>query len=103
VRWRIVAGNRVERSTDGGATWQAQATGVTGRLTAGAAPSSTVCWLVGTEGVVLRSTDGQTWQRVTFPEAIDLTAVLATSDTNATVTAADGRVFSTTDGGETWK
>lgn len=103
VRWRIVAGDGVERSTDSGVTWQAQATGVTGRLTAGAAPSSTVCWLVGAEGVVLLSTDGRTWQRVAFPEAIDLVAILATDGSNATVTAADGRVFSTTDGGKTWK
>ena len=103
VRWRIVAGVTVERSTDGGTTWQAQSTGVTGRLTAGAAPSRMVCWIVGSGGVVLVSKDGQTWQRVEFPEVVDLVAIVAQNDSSATVTAADGRMFSTTDGGKTWR
>jgi Putative zinc-finger len=41
-RWRIVAGGGVEHSTDGGATWQPQSTGVSVTLTAGAATSSTI-------------------------------------------------------------
>jgi photosystem II stability/assembly factor-like uncharacterized protein len=98
-----VAGTTVERSTDGGVTWQSQSTGAPVRLTAGVAPSSTTCWLVGAGGVVLVSQDGQRWQRVAFPEAIDLTAIRAINGSNATVTAADGRVFSTTDGGKTWQ
>jgi len=103
VRWRIVAGVTVERSTDGGSTWQTQSTGATARLTAGAAPSSLVCWLVGNRGVVLLSKDGQTWQRIEFPEPVDLVAVVAQNDSTATVTAADGRGFTTTDGGKTWR
>jgi hypothetical protein len=103
IRWRIMAGTSVERSTDRGITWQAQSTGAAVRLMAGAAPSPTTCWLVGVGGVVLVSHDGQTWQRVAFPEAIDLTAILATDGLNATVTAADGRAFRTTDGGKTWR
>jgi photosystem II stability/assembly factor-like uncharacterized protein len=103
VRWRIVAGTTVERSIDGGVTWQAQSTGATGRLTAGAAPSVTVCWLVGASGLVLMTRDAQAWERVAFPEAIDLRAVAAVDGLRATVTAADGRVFSTTDGGKTWR
>jgi photosynthesis system II assembly factor YCF48-like protein len=103
VRWRIVAGVTVERSTDGGSRWQAQSTGATGRLTAGAAPSRTICWLVGAGGVVLLSKDGQTWQRVAFSEAVDLVAIRALDDSRATVTTADGREFTTTDGGTTWR
>jgi hypothetical protein len=103
VRWRIVAGNRVERSINAGTTWQAQSTGTSARLTAGAAPSPTVCWLVGPGGIVLVSQDGGTWERVAFPEPADLTAIRATDGSSATTTAADGRVFSTTDGGKTWR
>jgi hypothetical protein len=103
IVWRIVAGTSVERSTDGGVTWQPQWTGAAVRLTAGAAPSPRTCWLVGAGGVVLVSQDGQTWHRVAFPEPIDLTAVRAIDGSNATVTAADGRAFSTTDGGKTWR
>jgi photosystem II stability/assembly factor-like uncharacterized protein len=73
-------------------------------LTAGAAPSASVCWLVGRAGVVLRTTDGRTWRRVPFPEMTDLSAVRAIdADGNvASVSTADGRTFSTTDGGATW-
>jgi photosystem II stability/assembly factor-like uncharacterized protein len=103
VRWRIVASAIVERSTDGGATWQAQSTGTPVRLTAGAAPSPTICWIVGAGGIVLVTRDGGTWERVAVPEAIDLAAILAVDGSNATATAADGRVFVTTDGGKTWR
>jgi hypothetical protein len=102
VRWRIVAGTTVERSTDGGTTWLTQSTGAPVRLVAGAAPSPTVCWLVGPGGVVLLSKDGRTWERAAFPEAIDLTTIVATDGSSATVTAADGRNFTTADGGKTW-
>lgn len=102
ARWRIVAGGGVERSTDGGVTWQPQSTGVNVTLTAGAATSPTICWLVGPGGIVLLSTDGRTWQRAAFPETINLTAVRPADDKRATVVAADGRSFTTTDGGRTW-
>ena len=106
-RWRIVASG-VELSTwrlpaDGGLTWQPQSTGVATPLTAGSAPSPTVCWLVGAVGLVLISTDGAAWQRASLPEAIDLQSVRASDAANATVTAADGRRFATTDGGKSWR
>ena len=102
-RWRTVPGGAVDRSTDGGSTWQRQQTGVTSTLTAGASPSPLVCWLVGQRGIVLLSTDGTAWMRVAFPEPIDLVSVRATDARTATVTASDGRAFDTTDGGTTWK
>ena len=103
VRWRILTAGSVERSVDGGTTWQTQSTGVRATLTAGAAPSPTICWLVGPGGIVVVSIDGRSWQRVGFPESIDLTSVRASDGANATVTAADGRTFTTIDGGKTWR
>jgi len=105
IRWRILrrgTGSTVERSVDGGVTWQAQQTGVSVPLTAGASPSPSVCWLVGASGTVLLSTGGASWQRVAFPEVTDLTSVSATDDKHATVTTSDGRIFITTDGGAKW-
>jgi hypothetical protein len=94
VRWRILSGRIVQRSTDTGATWATQFTAADDvRLTAGVSPSATVCWIVGRSGIVLRSTDGRSWQRVPFPEAVDLTKVTATDARTATVIAADGRTF----------
>jgi hypothetical protein len=101
VRWRV-AGSQVQRSIDAGSTWTPVDLGVTAAITAGAAPTSTVCWLVGRGGVVLLTTDGKTWTRTTTPDATDLSAVRASDARNATVTTADGREFTTTDGGRTW-
>jgi len=103
IRWRILTGGGVERSIDGGVSWQTQSTGATATLTGGAAPAPTVCWLIGPAGIVLLSTDGRTWQRVAVPEAVDLVSIRASDGANATVTAADGRTFTTSDGGRTWR
>ena len=101
-QWRIVSSAIVQRSTDGGSTWQAQQTGVQTALVAGAAPSPSVCWLVGRGGTVLLSIDGRSWRRIAFPEMTDLTSVRARDANTATVTTSDGRTFGTTDGGRTW-
>jgi photosystem II stability/assembly factor-like uncharacterized protein len=83
-------------------TWETQTNGE-GHISAGAAPSTTTCWLVGEGGLVLRSTDGRTWQRVSFPETIDLTGVRAADAANAVVSSLGGRTFTTHDGGRTWQ
>lgn len=100
-RWRL-AGGRIERSTDQGATWIAQDVGTTAALTAAASPAPDVCWVVGRAGTVLVTTDGTTWRRVAFPEAVDLIGVVATNAATAVVVTADGRSFSTKDAGRTW-
>lgn len=105
ARWRVVAGIRVERSLDAGATWISLPIepALTTTLRAGAATSQSNCWLVGGEGVVLVTHDGQTFRRVSVPEVVTLTAVTATDGMRAAVTTRDGRTFSTIDGGLTWK
>ena len=102
IRWRISAGSSIEHSTDGGITWQQQATGTASSLAAGSAPSASICWVVGQDGVVLLSTDGRTWRQVNVPTTTALVSVRATDDRTATVTDADGRTYVTTDGGTTW-
>ena len=103
IRWRIVPGGGVQHTTDSGATWQTQQTGVSVTLTAGASPSSSVCWLVGHGGVVTLSTDATTWRRTAFPETADLVSVTAIDGRTATVTLADGRKMTTTDAGASWR
>jgi len=102
TRWRVLADGRVQRSINGGASWDVIAVDSTLRVTTGAAPSPMVCWLIGPQGVVLRTVDRLHFERLAFPEAVDLTAVQATSDVSATITTRDGRTFTTINGGKTW-
>jgi hypothetical protein len=101
-RWRVGAAGLVQRSIDGGATWQTQSSGVPADLLAASAPSPTVCWAVGRAGTVIVTTDGLTWRRLTFPDTADLVTVVASSALAADVTAADGRKFRTADAGRSW-
>jgi hypothetical protein len=101
--WRIQPDGRVEGSSDRGQTWSQVALGPAPRVAAGSAPTADVCWLVGAEGVVWRSTDGATFVRRPFVEATALVTVVAQDATRATVTTADGRAFTTTDGGGSWR
>jgi photosystem II stability/assembly factor-like uncharacterized protein len=101
IRWRTL-GPALQRSGNSGSSWETVPIETTATLVAGAAPATTVCWVVGSGGVVLLSTDGRTFSRVPFPEPTDLSAIRAVDGRSATVTTADGRRFSTTDAGATW-
>ena len=102
VRWRIVNGRQVERSTSAGADWMPATIDSTSILTAGTAPSSTVCWIIGRNGAVYFTTEGSRFVRLPFPETVDLVAIAAPDDRTATVSAADGRSWRTVDQGRTW-
>lgn len=101
-RWRIVNGQQVERSTDGGTSWTAATFTSPDRLTAGASPSATVCWIVGPRGAVYLTTDGTRFVRLPFTEMADLTSVFASDAVTATVSSGDGRSWRTSDQGRTW-
>jgi len=101
-RWRIVAGRRIERSTNGGTQWEPVSLSSTATLSAGSSPAPTVCWIVGRAGVVYLTTDGVRFTPVSFPESTDLASIQATDDRRATVRTVDGRTFRTEDQGTTW-
>lgn len=103
VRWRIQTAGAVDYTADGGRTWEHVSTGVTMEIVAGSSPSPDVCWLVGSGGLVLVTSNGRTFARVSAPVDADLTAVQASDARTAVVTAADGRAFATDDGGLTWR
>jgi Putative zinc-finger len=103
VAWRFGQDGVIEKSADRGQTWVRQSSGVTSALFQASAPSDTVCWMVGADGVVLRTTDGQTWQRLNAPTAADLVAVHAWSESSATITASDRSMYETSDGGRSWR
>jgi hypothetical protein len=103
ILWRFAGSGFVERSTDGGATWQGEEPSAGGQLVAGAAPSANVCWIVGRDGLILLTKDAKNWKKIPPPVEADFVAVSAESAPSATVTTADGRKFATKDGGKEWK
>jgi photosystem II stability/assembly factor-like uncharacterized protein len=92
----------VQKTVNGGATWQRVTLPASLPIAAAAAPAPATCWLVGAGGAVFLTVDGETWTRVPFPETVDLTAVVADAR-GATVATADGRRFETRDAGASWR
>jgi photosystem II stability/assembly factor-like uncharacterized protein len=103
IKWRITDGDFVERSLDSGATWHGQEVAARDSLLAGSAPNSTICWVVGRNGLAFLTRDAKTWKKLRPPVAGDLVAVSAENGSSAVVTTADGRRFATHDGGKKWK
>ncbi|HVA95696.1 MAG TPA: hypothetical protein VNI36_12430 [Candidatus Dormibacteraeota bacterium] len=109
--WRAGKGGNIERSTDAGRTWTAQASPVREDWLAGAAVSGTAAWLVGRNGAIARTLDGEHWERVAPPpqaagsaaKSPDWTGITVQGPQAATITARDGRRFVTQDGGKTWQ
>lgn len=101
-RWRVMAGS-IERSEDSGASWIPIHLLIDEVITGGTAPTRSICWLIGSRGLVLLTADGVGFARVPIPERVDLTAITATDARSATVTTADGRQFQTGDSGRNWR
>jgi hypothetical protein len=93
---------QIFRSADGGATETLELKDAGATLTAGVAPDSEICWVVGEDGVVWRR-DAGGWHAVPLREKVALGSVEAGDARSARVRATDGRVFGTTDGGVTWR
>ena len=86
ILWRFAGSGFVERSTDGGATWQGEEPSAGGQLIAGAAPSANVCWIVGRDGLILLTKDAKSWKKIPPPVDADFVAVSAESAPSAIVT-----------------
>ncbi len=103
IVWTVIPGGRVDFSGNTANSAVHDFLPTTNPISAGSSPGGKICWLVGTAGTILRTTDGRGWLVVPPPTNADFTAVQATSATSATVTAADGRKFSTLNAGQTWQ
>jgi hypothetical protein len=106
VRWRLLSGGGIERSSDGGVTWLPQNSGVNVELIAGSAPSNAVCWVIGSGGTILKTTDGGGhWSRVAWPNTGEISGIRGMDAMHAIVydgTAGTPGRFATNDGGVTW-
>ena len=71
VEWRIGRGGKIERSSDSDQTWQEQNSGVSTDLLAGSATTNDVCWIAGTQGTILRTTDsGAHWTNLNETQTV---------------------------------
>ena len=101
--WRVTEDGGLVHSADGGVTWTRQLASAGPELTAGSAPSGSVCWLVGRDGTILRTVDGgASWARIEAPLPSDVVGVTATDGQTVVVEFGDGQIFGSTDGGSTW-
>ena len=102
--WHVGQAGKIDRSSDGGKTWQPQPGGVSADLTAGSAASEKICWVVGKNGTILLTTDaGKHWKQLRSPIDADLGGIHATDATHAVIRdAANQNAYETSDGGVTW-
>jgi photosystem II stability/assembly factor-like uncharacterized protein len=95
------------RSTDGGASWDAQLTAITGGFfLAIACPSVTVCEATGNEGTIYGTVNGgKAWRQQRVPESASLIYGIAcpsVTTCEAVGYGGTGLALRTTDGGKTW-
>ncbi len=88
--------------------WTVQTSGVTAGFRGVSAVSDTVVWASGTNGTVVRTSDGgATWQKLTVPDAAaldfrDIDAVDANTAYVLSIDMGKSHVFKTTDAGAHW-
>jgi hypothetical protein len=104
VLWRAGRAGSIDFSSDEGASWSRQTSGVLVDLLTGSAPSDQVCWIVGRVGAILLTTDGGAhWKAVSTPLAEDLGGVRASDALHAMIwNVRATKSFQTSDGGLTW-
>ncbi len=105
VIWRAGRAGLIEFSSDAGASWSRQTSGVLADLLTGSAPTDKICWMVGRVGAILLTTDGGAhWNVIHPPVEEDLFGVRATDALHATIwNSRNTKTFETSDGGLTWK
>jgi hypothetical protein len=109
ILWRAGKGGDIQRSTDAGRTWTSETSPLHEDWLAGAAVTDSICWIVGRNGAIARTTDGHHWKKIGPPPGArdssgklpDWTSITAVDAKNATITG-DERHFATHDAGKTW-
>lgn len=110
--WAAGSGGEIIRTSDGGSTWTAQASGTTADLHGVRFVDATNGWAVGGQGVIVNSTDGGAdWTAQTSGVTDDLLGVSFANATNGWVVGHSAYsyflpttavILATTDGGAHW-
>ena len=107
-RWRVSAEGELERSVDGGVSWETVRVASTPVAFRSVFTANHDIWTGGTGGALYHSADdGRTWTRVAVKAldmvlATDIVRVEFTDNLHGTVTTIDGVRWITNDAGVTW-
>ncbi|MBM4430273.1 MAG: hypothetical protein FJ026_08010, partial [Chloroflexi bacterium] len=100
--WLVAAKGTIMKTSDGGSTWQPQASGTAVDLRDVHFLDAQTGWVTGKDGVLLATTDGgASWKQQRLGTK-DLLAVHFVDKQTGWVTAKGPSGFQTTDGGRTW-
>jgi photosystem II stability/assembly factor-like uncharacterized protein len=91
-------------TTNGGADWSPQTSGVSSTLNQVFFVNSNVGWAVGSSGVIINTVDGGlNWGRQTSNSTRSLNNLHFTDANNGWVVGSSGTILKTTNGGTTWE
>jgi hypothetical protein len=100
--WRVGAHGLIQKR-DARGNWLTVPSGVEADLIDVSFSSVATGWVVGQDGLILRTTDGgKTWKRIPSPTDEDLVKVVAQTDVAARIETRGHKVWETTDGGKSW-
>lgn len=101
--WAVGNTGGIVATTNGGATWSTQTSGVSRGLRAISCPSSLVCFAAGASGTLLTTGNGgATWSAQSSGTSEDLTGVSCSSTAQCWVVGEGGVALATSNGGSTW-
>lgn len=101
--WVVGERGKIFWTDDGGRTWLAQKSNVDSDLYAITCSTIRRCWVVGANGVILRSDDGLTWKPLGSGTQKALNAVDFLDEKNGFAVGDDSTILKTADGGLSWK
>ncbi len=101
--WACGRWGAMMHTSDGGRTWQKQATGVEDTLSSVSFVDAKSGWAVGDEGTILHTADGgKSWQRQKSPVPYFLMAVQFVTKEKGWIVTERTNILHTEDGGKTW-
>ena len=101
--WAVGNGGTIVATTNDGATWAPQTSGVKSDLLSVVFISTSNGWAVGTGGVILHTTDGgTTWTPQKSNTKHTLEGIAFGDTTHGYAVGDDGVIVATSDGGTTW-
>jgi len=105
IGWIVGDEGTVQKTTNGGASWQSQSSGVSSKLWSISPVSQNLVWICGTYGTLIKTTDGgSNWQIMMQGDTLDgiLIDVVFVNENIGWLSNNNGSILKTMDGGITW-